>query len=415
MVGIGRSWLVGTWFLIGSALLSGCFFYDSSWGAAKASQKRVAAQRMPSELKHDPPPRTTQRFRMRAYATPHYAAALVDGEAQFRQAIADANPTLASALSFQLELTDYRVWSNGRSDDDLKALLATIEQQDPAQDVDWVVILASPRHMVATSADQLGMAPLFGRHLAIRAMSDVAEFDVIERGFTELSEDEKRKLYASRKRHKAATVLLHELGHTLGMPHELDRHSMMSPVYDLKSSDFSSVAAQLGRRALDLRATAFGSALHRQAAQSALDALHGAPPHTFEEHTAQEVEELLRRHRQAPITEAPAPVAAQPTPAMTKPVHPWDSAPAPSETAASPPASNGLSAADHAVFLEAKQAHAGGDKKRARVLAAPLFTRYPKNLAVQELRCQLAMGAGLAMDVESAECEPLMRLSGSGL
>ncbi|HYQ15088.1 MAG TPA: matrixin family metalloprotease, partial [Polyangiaceae bacterium] len=217
--------------LLGSAALDGCFFYDSSWGAAKASQKRVVAQRTPSELRRERPPRTTESLRIRAYATPHYAAALVDGEAQFRQALADANPTLASALSFQLELSEYRVWSNRVSDDRLDVLLHAIEQQDPARDVDWVVILASPRQMVATSADELGMAPLLGRHLAIRAMSDAAEFDVIERGFNELSDDEKRTLYDARKRHKAATVLLHELGHTLGMPHELDRHSMMSAVY----------------------------------------------------------------------------------------------------------------------------------------------------------------------------------------
>jgi hypothetical protein len=347
--------------------LGGCFFYDSSWGAAKASQKRVAAQRMPSELKQALPPRGTARLRMRAYATPHYAGALVDGEGQFRQAIADANPTLASALSFQLELSDYRVWSNSSisSDDDLAALLAAIERQDDARDVDWVVVLASPRHLVATSADQLGMAPLLGRHLAIRAMSDAAEFDVIQRGFTELSEDEKRELYATRKHHKAAAVLLHELGHTLGMPHELERHSLMSATYDLKSSDFSEVAAKVGRRVLELRATELGTALHRQSARAALALLRGVPPHTFEDQSASTVEALLQRHEQAPTPKAP------------------------SLTPSSTPPPNGLSAADHALFLQAKQAQASGSVQRARALAAPLFTRYPDSQSVQELRCQL--------------------------
>jgi hypothetical protein len=386
MIGVVRSLLVG----MACATLSGCFFYDSSWGAAKASQKRVAAQRMPSELKQALPPRATAHLRLRAYATPHYAGALVDGEGQFRQAIADANPTLASALSFQLELTDYRVWSNGGSDDELKALLAGIQQQDPAEDVDWVVVLASPRHVVATSADELGMAPLLGRHLAIRAMSDAAEFDVIQREFSELSEDEKRELYATRKRHKAASVLLHELGHTLGMPHELERHSLMSPIYDLKSQDFSQVASTLGRRGLELRATTLGTAMHRRAARAALEMLRGVPAHTFEEQSAQQVEALLGQHDQAP------PPSPEPTRAPSSP------APAPS----------GLSAADHAIFLQAKQAQAGGDVRQARALATPLFARYPDSQAVQELRCQLAMNAGLPISQERAECDPLLRLSG---
>jgi len=50
--------------------------------------------------------------------------------------------------------------------------------------------------MVAVSPDQLGVAGLLGRYLAIRAMSDADEFDAIERAFTELSAEEKAKLYA---------------------------------------------------------------------------------------------------------------------------------------------------------------------------------------------------------------------------
>ena len=103
------------------ASLSGCFlFYDSRWGQAKASQKRVAAHAMPSELRadaqsgavKDPNERSkpVEHLRIRAYATPHYAAAFVDGQAQFEQALRDANPTLAHDLSFRLELSDYQVW-----------------------------------------------------------------------------------------------------------------------------------------------------------------------------------------------------------------------------------------------------------------------------------------------------------------
>ena len=90
--------------LLGAALVwlacaahTGCFlYYDSRWGQAKASQKRVAAHEMPGGLRAEPagsalkrsdqPAKPVEHFRIRAYATPHYAAALVDGEAQFAQA-----------------------------------------------------------------------------------------------------------------------------------------------------------------------------------------------------------------------------------------------------------------------------------------------------------------------------------------
>lgn len=382
---------------------AGCFFYDSNWGAAKASQKRVAAKRMPSELRGQGETtaaelKQARRLRLRAYATPHYASALVDGEQQFRQALADANPTLAHDLSFQLELTAYSVWSRATSDDDLGQLVELLQKEDPAQDVDWVVVLASPREMVATSADQLGLGQYLGRHLAIRAMSDAAEFDTIQQGYSELSEDEKRRLYAARKKHKAAAVLLHELGHTLGLPHELERNSLMSATYSKDARAFSGHARGLGRRGLELRETTLGSELHRNAAQAALNVLHAAPPHTWEASSAGQLRQLLEQHAQAPaIVQVPKHLAPKPN------ATPRAALPPPPE----------LSSGDREMLARAEREQAAGRVAEARALAMPLFAKYPKVYAVQELRCQLAMKAGLGMDEERAECAPLMQLSGA--
>jgi hypothetical protein len=396
-----------------SCALSGCFlFYDSRWGQAKASQKRVAAHAMPAQLRVDPqaaalaragePTRPVERLRLRAYATPGYAAALVDGEAQLTQTVRDANPELAQDLSFRLELVDYRVWPAAVSDDDLSALLKAIAKEDSAADVDWVLVLASPRHMVAVEPDQLGVGQLIGKYLAIRAMSDAEEFDVIERGFDELSEDEKAKLYAARKRHKAATVFLHEIGHTLGMPHELDQQSLMSPRYNPQSTAFSPTAARLGRRVLELRSATPGTALERQGAQAALNVLRSAPAHTWEAGTAAEVEKLLEfRLARAPVSVSPPRAALSAEPPRSPP-----------RFGVTP---NALTAADRALFERARAAEAAGNVADARTIAAPLFEAYPNLLAVQELRCQLAMKAQLTIEGEQAECRPLMRLSGSAL
>lgn len=411
------------WAALALAVALGGCFYDSRWGQAKASQKRFAAARMPAQLRVDPqaaklrrgdePMTPVSTMRLRAYATPHYAAALVDGEAQLVETIRNANPELAQDLSIRLELADYRVWTSGTSDDDLSALLEAIEKEDPATDVDWVLVLASPRNMVALQPDQLGVGIMFSRYLAIRAMSDAAEYDAIQRSYTELSDDEKHKLYDATKRHKSATVLLHEIGHTLGMPHELDQHSLMSTHYDSQSSAFSPYAARIGRRALELRATTLGTELHQQSAQAVLNALHAAPEHTWEPQTAAKVEQLLTYHLQAPrvrrASSSPPPGSAPPNLNLAPP-----SPGAPSHGAAAP-ATGSLSPADRALFDRVRQEQAAGNIAEARTLGKPLFERYPSSYAVQELRCQLAMKAQLPIADEQAECEPLMRLSGSAL
>lgn len=394
-------------------LLPGCALLEyTPWGQAKASQKRVAAQRMPNRLRaeeagtvlptRDSPNKHVDRLRIRAYATPHYEAALVDGRAQFEQALNDANPTLAHDLGFRLVLTEFRSWPRSMPDNDLSALLNALESDDPAQDVDWVVILASPRRMVASSPDQVGLAPMLGRHLALRAMSDADEFDVIERGFSELSEGEKAKLYAARKRHKAATVLLHELGHTLGLPHELDPHAMMSAQYNSQSRAFSPVASQLGRRVLELRAITAGTQLSRNTAQAALNVLHAAPAHTWEDGSARQAERLLEKLSTYGIAQVASPRAA-----------PAASAPAAVAPAVAPErAPSELSPADRTLFEQARAEQAAGRIGEAVALAKPLFQRYPDSYAVQELRCQLAMKARLTIDQENAECNSLRRLSG---
>lgn len=414
----GAGWkavLLLCWVLPGCALLE-----YTPWGQGTASQKRVAAQRMPSRLRAEErgtvlPGRDTanqhvDRLRIRAYATPHYEAALVDGQAQFEQALSDANPTLAHDFGFRLELTEFRSWPRSMPDDDLGALLDALETDDPALDVDWVVILASPQRMVATSADHIGLAPMLGRHLALRAMSDADEFDVIQRGFSKLSQAEKTKLYAARKRHKAATVLLHELGHTLGIPHELDPHSMMSFQYNSQAQAFGPVASQLGRRVLELRAVTVGTELSRSTAQAALNVLHGAPAHTWEDGTAQQAERLLDKLSKYGAANSPAPKAA-PAPSAPAASAPTEAAAAPITAAAPPPRE--LSVPDSSLFERARAEQAAGRVREAIALAKPLFKRYPNVYAVQELRCQLAMKAGLSIAEENAECQPLRRLSGS--
>jgi hypothetical protein len=136
----------------------------------------------------------------------------------------------------------------------LDGVLGELTEKDPGRDVDWVVGLATAVPHFAVSADDLGLAPLLGNHLAMRAMSDAQEYEAIQGSLTELSEDERLKLYQVRKRHKVCTVFLHEVAHTLGVPHELLASSLMNPRYQVEAQGFSDEAADIVRASLELRA-----------------------------------------------------------------------------------------------------------------------------------------------------------------
>src|SRR6185295_1421403 len=48
-------------------------------------------------------------------------------------------------------------------------------------------------------------------------------------------------------RHKSAVGFLHELGHSFGVPHEVEARTIMHPTFDLKADAYSPAAAELMR------------------------------------------------------------------------------------------------------------------------------------------------------------------------
>jgi hypothetical protein len=70
-----------------------------------------------------------------------------------------------------------------------------------------------------------------------------------------------------------------------------------------------------------------------------------------------------------------------------------------------------VAAADRPVYSRAARALAAGDAASAWETAHPLFDRYRDVLAVQDLRCQIAMRRGLLYKAARAECDRLMDLS----
>lgn len=338
-------------------LVPSCAIYDAIWGN-EASQKRVAAQYVPASLKREsetPSDATTRKLPVRVYATPRYSTATFDWQHQFARVVADANPTLRSDLGVELKVVEYRIWNDAGSEDSLPALLERLEVFDPGPDVAWVVALATAVPGLAESPDQLGLANTPGKHVVLRAMSDPEEFDQIERGFPDLPQKEREKLYLSRKRHKSAIAFLHELGHTLGLPHDSTKDALMNERYSERASDFSPEAVRLAKA------------------------------------------ELTRRNTEKVEAVATAPSAS------------------PSDARAAPPtvtdgALEGLSNDERQLFQAAMAQKNASNLSDAWRTAAPLFTRHPSVYVVQKLRCDLATAIGGAYENIKKECDSFMKL-----
>jgi hypothetical protein len=338
-------------------VLPSCGLYDLFWGN-EAEQKRVAAQRAPAALHREDEAHsdagTSRTLRVRVYATPRYATSALDWQHQFDQVVGDANPTLRADFGIGLEVVAYRIWAEAGSEDSLPQLLQRLALADPGHDVDWVVALATAVPGLAESPDQLGLAATPGKHLVIRAMSDPEEFDAIERGFPDLSQGERQKLYVSRKRHKAAIVFLHELGHTLGIPHETMKDALMNTHYSSRATDFSAPAIRTAKA------------------------------------------ELARRYEAPP---APALSSNQASGGLD------DVAPNVPDSAL-----EGLSREERGLFHAAMAQKKARNLDRAWRIATPLFAPYENVYVVQKLRCDLATAIGGAWENIRKECAAFMKL-----
>jgi hypothetical protein len=244
-----------------------------------------------------------------------------------------------------------------------------------------------------------------GKYIALRAITNAQEYEAIERGLDEISQDERDRLRRARLSHKLAAVVLHEVGHTLGALHEKDADSLMYPEYSPERQALTADARDVMRFTLE-----------RRTAQGALD--------------AEAWKALAERWRREPspwmVAERDAALAGVPSRAPSPPpaTPPAPTAPAPTAVSASalkaskpaPAAQPGislpeLSEKEREAFEAARARKASGDLDGARELVLPLSARYPHIEPIQELRCQIAMDRGGSVSAWKAECEPLLKLA----
>jgi hypothetical protein len=199
--------------------------YDSRWGDAKRAQQSASRASTPSQIhastggEHAPAKATT--FRVRVFASPAYGAQMVDWQRQARDLVDDANEIVEPSLGAHLAIDRLDGWEPS-DEEDLQKTLDALCQAEGGEGVDWVLGLVGGLPRTTVSFHDVGRATVLGRHMVMRAPARQGEHDAIEKAFDELSEEERARLRRDRKRHRALAVFLHELGHTLGAPHERD-------------------------------------------------------------------------------------------------------------------------------------------------------------------------------------------------
>jgi len=392
--GIGRSLS----FVLAAFGLSACF-YDSRWGQQKQAQQRQAARLAPQKLERQTTYSARQAQRvlsLRVYATATYQASVVDWEQQFQRQLECANTTLRD-FGVSLKVDALKTFRPRADEEKLDGLLQELSQLDDARGVDLVLGLAKPTPRFAASADDLGVAKMPGQHLVLRAMSDAQEYEAIQSALSELPEEKRQNVYRARKEHKLCTVLLHELAHTLGVPHERAATSLMNPRYHIEANGFSDESAGILRESLSARVPGQPMLLDATLVQRLRDLLQ-APNADWEPKSRDQLLSFLPTAHPAQTTRTPTP-----TPTTNQPAAP----PTPVLTSVKA-GSTGLDPDEQRTFERARSELSAGRAVDALSTAKPLLAAHPNLPAVQELHCNIAMAIGdpAALDAACAGLSP---------
>lgn len=376
-------------YLLLAASLAGCF-YDSSWGHETTAQKhnaeaaRPASFTAPTESSGAPANKASRTFYIRVWATPQFASQTLDWKRDFKDTLATANDILTVAADMRLEISSIETWPSPPPQDDMHATLGALQKHDSGKDVEWVVGLVGSFPKFTNSFHDLGVAPMLGHHVVLRAAGDLTEHEAAEAAFTKLSADERLAVLAERKRHRSVATFVHEIGHTLGAVHDDSKDGLMHPVYSKTMRAFGPEVS----KALSIGAAHRLDKSPRPAAEELLAFYEKSESPWVPQDRTSMIGQL--KAYVGPATPPPAPAQASTAFAET-----------PKE----------LDKKDHAAWARATEAYRKNNHKDAWDEATPLFDAYPKVLAVQDLRCQIAMKIGFDWKRTKVECEKLMQLS----
>jgi hypothetical protein len=357
---------------IGLIFVMAC--YDSTWGERERSQRRNAAHYTPPTLQASGKLRATQPQRIRIFATPKYVGQAMDWQRDARDLIDGANAVLEGDIGLRLEIDSMNTWDGDR--DDAAAQLEALRAKDSGSDVAWVLGLVGGFPTFTESFHQLGYADVIGKHLVLRASTDLSEAEAFTKALDELSIDERTHLLKERKRHRAISVLLHEIAHTLGVVHEITRDGLMLPTYAWTMTGFTTPTIDVMRAGLPHHGG------DRTALAKDLLAVYETNAAAF---SATERDELVTRLRGG--TTSTQTIATAPD---------------------VPPE---IKTGDRAAYLAMLKLAEEGKPSEALAAGHAIFATYSSSIPVQDRRCKIAMQLGDDWKTTKTECEPLMKLT----
>ena len=238
---------------LGGCLVSPVMSFGSGKTAKQAQRAQAARLAPPGFAVDEEWTGDVAIAKVRVWADDEYRAQNIGWQQAFRRDLEHVNEVLAAQFGVrlvpELEAWNYRAAPGAPLSDGLAALAL----HDIAEGADFVIGLTGALSLVASSFEQIGIANLGGRHLMLRGFADRVERAAFDRSFPDLPDDEKRKLFGARRRHKVAAVLLHELGHNLGAPHFAGADSLMSPQYSHRAASFDADSRRQVMAGLDAR------------------------------------------------------------------------------------------------------------------------------------------------------------------
>lgn len=243
--------------LSGLVLLTGCLIspvvrFGEGKTAKQAQRDTLAdygAVRLASEEKWAGEVATK---RVRVWADDQYRAQNIRWQETFTQTLDLTNVVFEPLVGVHL-VPDFNVWDRDVPGATLTDAITELQQIDSGQDVFAVIGLTSSLPLVSSTFDELGLAAINGRHIMLRGYADLEERKMYANAFPDLRPEERELALEHLRHHKTAVVLLHELGHNLGVDHETDSATIMNASYSSRATAFTPSARKTMVASVDER------------------------------------------------------------------------------------------------------------------------------------------------------------------
>ena len=290
--------------------------------------------------------------------------------ARWREEITDqldyASQLLTPLCGLRIAVEEVKEWTRAGEP---HAALGALAEHDRGEDVAWVIGYIAPGDGSTKVMSELGMAEPLGRHVVVRAWSEVQETAALARSLPDLKETDRAEVIAAHRRHKQTAVLLHMLATTLGAIAETDPAWLKHPTYSPKMNTFSERNRELLTLAIDDR-LADGTA--QTAAKKLLEAIEKSPWGGW---ISADQEQVTRRLRAVLDAARAGKVAAD------------------------------VPSAAYDQYARIQELARRGKTADARAELDNLLVAYPGNAAMHQLRCEIFLRApGVADKATRAAC-----------